>query len=83
MNDEGLGHGVGMSENEMPFLTADNDEVLREGMVIALDVKTIGSKNEMIHSVDIYELTQNGNRKLSDFRDWDSLYLINGVRSTH
>lgn len=81
--DEGLGHGVGMSENEMPFLTADNEEVLKVGMVIALDIKTIGSKNEMVHSVDIYELTENGNRKLSDFRDWSTMYLINGIRSTH
>ena len=81
--EEGLGHGVGASENEWPFLTADNDEILKEGMVIALDVKTNGSKNEMIHSVDIYVLTEDGNCKLSDFRDWDTMYLINGVRSTH
>ena len=81
--DEGLGHGVGMSEFEMPVLTADNDEVLRKGMVIALDIKTIGSKGEIIHSVDIYELTDNGNRKLSDFRDWNTMYLIDGIRSTH
>ena len=57
--------------------------MLKKGMVIALDIKTIGSKNEMIHSVDIYELTQDGNRKLSDFRNWDTLYRIDGVRSTH
>ena len=60
-----------------------DDEILKEGMVIALDVKTNGSKNEMIHSVDIYVLTEDGNCKLSDFRDWDTMYLINGVRSTH
>ena len=83
LSDEGLRHGVGMSENERPYLTPDNDEVLKKGMVIALDIKTIGSKNEMIHSVDIYELTQDGNRKLSDFRNWDTLYRIDGVRSTH
>ncbi len=83
LSDDGLGHGVGMSEFEMPFLTEDNEEELKSGMVIALDVRTLGSKNEIIHSVDIYELTQDGNRKLSDFRDWDTLYRINGVRSTH
>ncbi len=81
--DDGLGHGVGMSEYEMPFLTEDNTEELRAGMVIALDVRTLGGKNEMIHSVDIYALTQDGNIKLSDFRDWDKLYKINGVRTTH
>lgn len=83
LSDDGLGHGVGMSEYEMPYLTEDNDEVLKTGMVIALDVKTIGSKNELIHSVDIYELTEDGNRKLSDFREWNTLYRIDGVRSTH
>lgn len=81
--DEGMGHGVGASEYEKPYLTPDNEEVLRTGMVIALDVKTIGYKDELIHSVDIYELTSDGNRRLSDFRDWDTLYRINGVRSSH
>ena len=81
--DDGLGHGVGMSEYEMPFLTEDNTEELRPGMVIALDVRTLGGKNEIIHSVDIYALTQDGNVRLSDFRDWDKLYKIEGVRTTH
>lgn len=81
--DEGLGHGIGVSENEKPYLTVDNEDVLKTGMVIALDVKTIGSKDEIIHSVDVYELTEDGNRKLSDFRDWSQMYLINGVRATH
>ena len=81
--DEGLGHGIGASEYEKPYLTADNDEVLKTGMVIALDVKTIGYKDELIHSVDIYELTNDGNRRLSDFRDWNTLYRINSVRSAH
>lgn len=79
--DEGLGHGIGYSEYEKPYLTTDNDEVLRTGMVIALDIKTIGFKDELIHSVDIYELTEDGNRRLSDFRDWNQMYLISGVRS--
>ena len=83
MLDEGLGHGVGMSEHEKPVLTVDNDEVLKEDMVIALDIKTVGSVNEMIHSIDIYQLTKDGNVKLSDFRDWSTMYLINGKRSTH
>ena len=83
LSEYGLGHGVGMSEYELPYLTEDNDEVLLAGMVIALDVKTLGSKNEIIHSVDIYELTEDGNRRLSDFRDWNTLYRIDGVRSTH
>ena len=81
--DEGLGHGVGSSEYERPYLTADNQEVLKTGMVIALDVKTIGYKDELIHSVDIYELTGDGNRKLSDFREWNTLYQISGVRSSY
>ena len=81
--DDGLGHGVGMSEYEMPFLTEDNTEELKAGMVIALDVRTLGGKNEIIHSVDIYALTQDGNVRLSDFRDWNKLYKIDGVRTTH
>ena len=81
--DEGLGHGIGYSESENPYLTVDNEEVLRPGMVIALDVKTIGFKDELIHSIDIYELTPEGNRRLSDFRDWNKFYLIRGIQSYH
>ena len=81
--DEGFGHGIGTSEYEMPILCRDNEEVLQAGMVIALDVKTIGSKDEIIHSIDIYCLTPDGNRNLSDFRSWDTMYLINGVQSVH
>ncbi len=83
MLDEGLGQGVGMSEHEKPVLTIDNEEVLKENMVIALDIKTVGPVNEMNHSIDIYQLTKDGNVKLSDFRDWNTMYLINGKRSTH
>ena len=83
MYDEGLGHGIGASEYEKPYLTEENEEVLKSGMVIALDVRTIGSKDEIIHSIDIYELTPEGTRRLSDFRNWDSMYMINGVQTAH
>lgn len=81
--DFGMGHGVGTSECEMPFLTSDNSETLKAGMVICMGLKTLGKKNEIILSSDIYLIKSNGYEKLSDFVNWDDIYLINGVRSTH
>ena len=83
LTDFGMGHGVGTSECEMPVLSADNQDTFKEGMVISMGLKTLGMKNEIILSSDIYLLTSNGYEKLSDFMNWDDLYLINGVRSNH
>lgn len=81
--DFGMGHGVGTSEYEMPFLTIDNSETLKEGMVISMGLKTLGKMNEIIISSDIYLIKSDGYEKLSDFVNWDDIYLINGVRFTH
>lgn len=79
----GIGHGVGTSEREAPYLNSRDETVLRPGMVIALDIYTYGPQRELIHSKDTYEITPNGNRLLSWYRSWDSLYVVTGYRALH
>jgi len=81
--EAGIGHGVGASHYEAPYLTPTCDAVLRPGMTLALDVYTFGPDQELIHSKDIYLVTEEGSRKLSWYRSWDRLYEVTGWRATH
>lgn len=81
--EPGVGHGVGASHHEAPYLNPGNSAKLRPGMVVALDVYTYGPRRELVHSKDVYMVTEQGNRKLSWYRDWDRLYAVTGWRATH
>lgn len=79
----GVGHGVGVSDREPPYLDYSDNTILKPGMVIALDIYTFGPRKELIHSKDTYEIVERGSRLLSWYRSWDKLYAVTGVRSTH
>jgi len=79
----GIGHGVGTSHYEPPYLNLNCSTELKPGMVIALDIYTYGPRQELIHNKDVYEITEEGNRKLSWYRPWDALYPVTGWRATH
>jgi len=81
--EPGIGHGVGASHHEAPYLNLSCSTELKPGMVIALDIYTYGPRQELIHSKDVYEITKEGNRKLSWYRPWDRLYHVYGFRATH
>ncbi|MCW4049874.1 MAG: Xaa-Pro peptidase family protein [Candidatus Bathyarchaeota archaeon] len=81
--EAGIGHGVGASHHEPPYLNLTCSTELKPGMVLALDIYTYGPRQELIHSKDIYVITEEGNRKLSWYRSWDKLYAVTGFRATH
>jgi Xaa-Pro dipeptidase len=81
--EAGIGHGVGASHHEAPFLNLSDSTELKPGMVVALDIYTYGPRQELIHDKDIYVITEESNRKLSWYRDWDRLYSVTGFRATH
>jgi Xaa-Pro aminopeptidase len=81
--EAGVGHGVGMSECEAPALNARNQETLETGMVLMLDICTYGPLAELIHNKNMYVITQDGAKRISTFKNWDTLYLVNGFRGTH
>jgi Xaa-Pro aminopeptidase len=79
----GIGHGVGVSHREPPFLNPRDETVIKPGVVIALDIYNYGPEGELIHSKDIYEITEDEPRLLSWFKTWDKLYAVYGFRTTH
>jgi Xaa-Pro dipeptidase len=81
--EPGIGHGVGASHHEAPYLNLNCSTELKEGMVIALDIYTYGPRQELVHSKDVYAVTEEGNRKLSWYKTWDKLYNVYGIRATH
>jgi Xaa-Pro dipeptidase len=81
--EPGIGHGVGASHHEAPYLNLNCSTELKPGMVIALDIYTYGPRKELIHNKDLYMITEEGNRKLSWYRAWDKLYHVFGFRTTH
>lgn len=81
--EPGIGHGVGASHHEAPYLSLGCSTVLQPGMTLALDIYTYGPRQELIHSKDVYLVTEDGNRKLSWYRSWDRLYAVTGWRATH
>ena len=76
-------HGVGASHHEPPYLTPGDDTELEPGMVIAVDVLTIGPGKELIHSKDVYVVEEEGSRLLSWYRNWDRFYEVTGFRAAH
>jgi Xaa-Pro aminopeptidase/Xaa-Pro dipeptidase len=79
----GIGHGVGASHHEPPYLNLSDSTELTQGMVLALDIYSYGPRKELIHDKDVYVITEEGNEKLSWYRDWDRLYEVTGFRATH
>lgn len=79
----GIGHSVGASEREAPYLDPGDKTKLEPGMVMVLDLYTYGPGKELIHSKDTYEITVDTPRLLSWYRSWDSPYVVTGYRALH
>lgn len=82
-SDYGVGHGLGTSEREAPFLAPGDDTILITGMCIVVAVYTEGPQKELLCVKDTYLLSEQGPVCLSSFHNWDELYEINGFRSAH
>jgi Xaa-Pro aminopeptidase len=81
--EPGIGHGIGASHYEPPYLSLSCSTELEPGMVLAVDIYTFGPRQELVHSKDVYAITDEGHRKLSWYRSWDKLYAVTGWRATH
>jgi Xaa-Pro aminopeptidase len=78
-----MGHGVGCSHFEAPYLVAGYPVELKTGNVIALGIETLGPRREIIVDRDVYEITHEGAKKLSWYRSWDRIYEVTGFRAVH
>ena len=81
--DIDLGHGVGTSEREAPYLAPYDDTELMTGMVIALGIYTYGPNAELICNKDAYLITEGEPKLLNWYKNWDDLYVLYGTSARH
>lgn len=79
----GIGHGIGVSEREAPYLSRDDGTPLAEDMCMVVSLYTEGPQKELICSKDTYRITAQGPVCISSFHDWEAPYPVTGFRSAH
>jgi Xaa-Pro dipeptidase len=61
------GHGIGLEDQEPPFFLSNSEEVLREGMVVALEPGVYARSSGGIRVEDDYVIERDGFTRLSRF----------------
>lgn len=64
-NSSAIGHGVGLYVNEYPLVSARVEEVLRPGMVIAVEPKIVVPGIGCVEVEDVIVITEDGNEPIS------------------
>ena len=73
----GVGHGVGVTSYEPPYLTASNDMKLKTGMVIVLGPVIRGPEGVIMMSKDTVIVDDEGCRLVGWYMDWREPYVAN------
>jgi Xaa-Pro dipeptidase len=73
----GVGHGIGVTTMEPPFLTAADETELQQGMVLILDPMIYGPEREILRSKDTVVVTEAGCRIVGWYKDWREPYVAN------
>lgn len=82
-NDIEIGHGLGVSEREGPYLAPYDKTELQENMVLCTGVYTYGPNMELICDRDVYQLTPNGPKLLTWYKTYNQLYAMVGTSARH
>ena len=69
-----LGHGIGVSLNEPPYISASDDTELAAGMVLVLEPKIYGPEGEILYAKDTIVVTSDGCRIIGWYKNWDYPY---------
>ena len=69
-----LGHGIGVSLNEPPYISATDDTELVEGMVLVIEPKIYGPEGEILFAKDTVVVTSEGCRIMGWYKNWDYPY---------
>ena len=78
-----VGHGVGTSEREAPFLAPYDHTELAPGMVMVVGVYTYNLNQELICNKDVFLVTESKPQLLTWYKDWDRLYALHGTSARH
>ncbi len=74
VREHGLGHGIGVSPVEPPFLDPTDSTELQEGMVLVLTPTVKGPEEELVRSYDTVIIDENGPRLVGWYKDWNTPY---------
>jgi Xaa-Pro aminopeptidase len=72
----GVGHGIGIVNDEAPRLTEVDETVIEAGMALALEPDTIGPGNALMHVEDVVAVREDGAELISWSRDWSELAVL-------
>jgi Xaa-Pro aminopeptidase len=72
-----VGHGVGISSYEPPYISGSDQTVLHLGMVIVLDPVIKGPDGELLWSKETIIITDSGCRHVGWYVDWRKPYVAN------
>ena len=72
----GLGHSIGVNNDEFPKLNQGHDVPLQPGMVMNVEPDTIGRSGEVHHVEDMVEVIEDGVEVITWSRDWSEPHLV-------
>jgi Xaa-Pro aminopeptidase len=75
IKEMGVGHGIGVTSSEAPYLTAWDETLLEPGMVLVLDPVIIGPEGEILRSKDTIKVTETGCKILGWYINWRAPYI--------
>jgi Xaa-Pro dipeptidase len=70
----GLGHGIGVTPFEPPFIHPTDKTVLQPGMVLVTTPTLRGPKGELVRSFDTVIIGKEGPEQVGWYKDWSSPY---------
>ena len=73
-----VGHGIGVTPHEPPYLMEGDTTVLEPGMVLVIDPVIYGPHREIMRSKDAILITPQGCRVLGWYKDWREPYIATG-----
>jgi Xaa-Pro aminopeptidase len=71
----GVGHGIGASSMEPPYLTGADHTTLAAGMVLVLDLAVRAPTGEIVRTKDTVIIAENGAGIVGWYKDWREPYL--------
>jgi len=61
-----VGHGIGLHVHEPPYITAEDETILEEGMTVAVEIALSKEKNFWFNCEDVVLVTKEGSETLTD-----------------
>lgn len=71
----GIGHGVGVTPYEAPYLIEGDNTVLKAGMIMILDPVIYGPDGEIMRLKDMILITDTGCKILGWYKNWKEPYI--------